>query len=299
MTAYLVRAKGEQHRVRRGGLVGPGATFPSQEADVGNSFHRWPPYNTGRLEVFRSIKMRDTIILPLGKRLFLVGECTRRAHFVPAEHPGQRRIVIRVSWLDNEVDSSDLAKDLQTPLSTQQWIYRWPPGDAGARWRFLADTGRDPNRQRERDEPPTELEPAFVGDTDRTRTGTERREQTRLRKALLGPGLTGTCALCGQTYPTGLLRAAHIKMREECTAEERRDLGHIAMIACTLGCDALYEAGLIAVDAAGQVLASTRMRDTSALAAHARRLAGSPCAAHTRSRRYFAWHRKHRFQGQR
>lgn len=37
----------------------------------------------------------------------------------------------------------------------------------------------------------------------------------------------------------GFLIAAYIKKRPICSDNERRDLSHVAMLACTLGCDAV------------------------------------------------------------
>jgi hypothetical protein len=47
--------------------------------------------------------------------------------------------------------------------------------------------------------------------------------------------------------------SAHIKKRSLCTDDERRDLRHVAMLAYSFGCDALYEAGWITVDGTGQI----------------------------------------------
>ena len=49
-------------------------------------------------------------------------------------------------------------------------------------------------------------------------------------------------------------RAAHIKKRAACADQEARNLDHIAMLACLFGCDALFEAGYIAVNAAGSII---------------------------------------------
>ena len=62
---------------------------------------------------------------------------------------------------------------------------------------------------------------------------------------LAGDRELADCALCGHQYPLRFLVAAHIKKRSICTDAERRDLRNVAMLVCTFGCDALYEAGWI------------------------------------------------------
>jgi hypothetical protein len=37
------------------------------------------------------------------------------------------------------------------------------------------------------------------------------------------------------------------------TDDERRDLSHIAMVACVFGCDALYETGYLTLDTEGRI----------------------------------------------
>lgn len=107
-----------------------------------------------------------------------------------------------------------------------------------------------------------------------------RREQAALRKHLLGGHTRATCDLCGRELPATLLVAAHIVPRHQLTEAERRDLSTIAMLACTLGCDALFEHGYIAVDGSGLVqdLANPSHPDLSAAA---KRISGHHCTAHT------------------
>jgi hypothetical protein len=121
-----------------------------------------------------------------------------------------------------------------------------------------------------------------------------RREQALLRSMLASGRELASCALCGHEYPLRFLIAAHIKKRSLCTDDERRDLRHVAMLACTFGCDALYEAGWITVGPDGRIQAippdtvtAGRLRD------HLHQLAGQQCRAHNyASEPYFAWHRE-------
>lgn len=126
-----------------------------------------------------------------------------------------------------------------------------------------------------------------------------RREQTQLRSMLAGGRELAGCALCRHRHPLRFLVAAHIKKRSICTDDERRDLRNVAMLACTFGCDALYEAGWITVGPDGRILVipsdtapAGRLRD------HLKQLTGQLCSAHGQaSERYFAWHRETIFRG--
>jgi hypothetical protein len=119
-----------------------------------------------------------------------------------------------------------------------------------------------------------------------------RREQGYLRDRLLDGRESAPCALCGDTYPKTFLVAAHIKKRAECTDEERRDIYHVAMLACSFGCDSLYENGWITVDESGVIHSSSRDTSRGRLAAQLRALDGHQCPAHgPASAPYFEWHR--------
>ncbi len=138
-------------------------------------------------------------------------------------------------------------------------------------------------------------DPGFLilgGDLDATVLTSVRREQRKLRAKLLGGARTGACALCGRTLPTDCLRTAHIKRRSRSTEKERRDLANV-MIACTLGCDHLFELGYLYVDADGTI----RDREIAGATAELRNaiagVAGGSCQAHNpASARYFAAHRE-------
>jgi hypothetical protein len=121
-----------------------------------------------------------------------------------------------------------------------------------------------------------------------------RKEQGVLRNILAGGRELAECALCGHQYPLRFLVAAHIKKRAVCTDEERRDLRHIAMLACTFGCDALYEAGWITVSQDGHIQTSPiGTAPTGRLQDHLQQLANRQCQAHNpASEQYFEWHRE-------
>ncbi|GAA1270409.1 hypothetical protein GCM10009634_11840 [Saccharothrix xinjiangensis] len=131
-------------------------------------------------------------------------------------------------------------------------------------------------------------------DLDGMTVATYRKEQGELRDLLLGGATGAPCALCGRVLPAELLVAAHIKPRARCGPEERLDLGSVAMLACALGCDRLFELGHLAVDERGAVLASDDLP-----ASHLPFVEGRVARGGERSAGYFAWHREHVFRGRR
>lgn len=132
----------------------------------------------------------------------------------------------------------------------------------------------------------------FTGPTDAWSSRTIRREQGILRGALgIGTGdgsRLHQCGVCGRRVPERLLVAAHIKPRDLCTESERLDIPAIAMAACTLGCDALFEHGYLSVGESGSVLT----RQTAGIDLSAYR--GLQASAWNGDRaKYFEWHRRH------
>ena len=120
-------------------------------------------------------------------------------------------------------------------------------------------------------------------------------EQAFLRRVLLEGKTVGPCAICGRILPADLLVAAHVKRRSELTREQRLNFKAVAMLACALGCDSLYEAGYIAVDATGVV--RTSAVPPGALAGHLETLSGRTCSAHDPARAsLFAEHNQRRFR---
>jgi hypothetical protein len=133
----------------------------------------------------------------------------------------------------------------------------------------------------------------FAGKTDAMSLRAVRREQKTLRWALgLGIG-SSQCAICGRTLPSHLLVAAHIKKRSECTESERIDIPSVAFVACTLGCDTLYEHGYISVDVKGRVIALRKCPDRHLEDAVSALVGRSVDGWSESSANYFAWHREY------
>lgn len=88
-------------------------------------------------------------------------------------------------------------------------------------------------------------------------TTLRRQEQSFLRATLLGGRASAPCDVCGRLLPSSLLVAAHIVPRSLLTEPERYDFNANAMLACLLGCDALFERGLLIVDDWGRILVSS------------------------------------------
>ncbi|MDQ2588449.1 hypothetical protein [Saccharothrix yanglingensis] len=143
--------------------------------------------------------------------------------------------------------------------------------------------------------PAEPLDPAArnFGVLDGTTRAKYRREQGYLRGLLLRGAEVAACDLCGREFPKAYLVAAHIKKREEATDEERLDLANIAMLACSFGCDKLFELGDIAVDQDGTVLTAP---SDGPLDPHLRLLAGRVARAfRPETETYFQWHRENTF----
>lgn len=136
-----------------------------------------------------------------------------------------------------------------------------------------------------------------LGPSDAVAEARRRAEQARLKSALL-PGPEGECALCGRTLPRAFLVAAHIKKRAACTEEERWDLSNVAMLACLLGCDSLFENGFVTVKEGGEIAISPVAAGSPGVAKHIdEHLVGRSTAWWSTEReKYFAWHRSHTFQ---
>ncbi|WP_406359378.1 hypothetical protein OID55_41190 [Streptomyces sp. NBC_00715] len=138
---------------------------------------------------------------------------------------------------------------------------------------------------------------AFDGELERTAQRAQRGEQSALKRRLL-QGATGQCALCGRALPGTFLIAAHIKKRAMCSDEEKRDLANIAMLACTFGCDAVYEHGYVCVGTDGAIQASSLAAEIPEVEAYIQqKLAGRTVTWWTPSREpYYQWHRIHTFK---
>lgn len=112
--------------------------------------------------------------------------------------------------------------------------------------------------------------------TDILGTALRRAEQRYLRQSLLAR-FGNQCAICGRVLPEKLLIAAHIKLRSESNEADRLDFEAAAMLACSLGCDALFELGYITVGTDGRVK-PTSTYDPS-LEPVLNSLSGAPCLA--------------------
>jgi hypothetical protein len=143
-------------------------------------------------------------------------------------------------------------------------------------------------------EPPKRTARQFA-EFDGQSTAKYRKEQGALRKLLVNGSAEAECALCGRPFPVEFLVAAHIKTRKVASPEERQDLENIAMLACSFGCDRLFELGHITVDDLGVVLT---VSTGGPLDLHLRLLEGYRSGAFTaRSEKYFRWHRENVFRG--
>lgn len=128
---------------------------------------------------------------------------------------------------------------------------------------------------------------------DQQRVVLVRREQSFLRQYLFGENEMGACAICGNELPVFLLVAAHIKLRAKCSDAERRDYANNVVPMCLLGCDALFERGLIIVED-GKVRVRLHNKIGENLDRFLRQLEGRLTSAWKIGRvHYFNWHAQH------
>jgi hypothetical protein len=125
-------------------------------------------------------------------------------------------------------------------------------------------------------------------------TATRRKEQGFLREHLFGNGDMGTCAICGEEMPVTLLVAAHIKPRAKCTDAEKRDYTNNVVPMCMLGCDALFERGLISIRY-GKVAVHLGRTVTERVRRFCKDLDGCASSSWRAGRiPYFRWHAQYR-----
>jgi hypothetical protein len=139
----------------------------------------------------------------------------------------------------------------------------------------------------------------FNGELERSATRAYRGEQAALKRHLL-PGATGECALCGRTFPRTFLIAAHIKKRAMCSDDEKRDFANVAMLACSLGCDSLYEHGYVTVAEGGMIQVSPLAESMPGVHEHIQtHLVGQTVSWWNAGRApHFHWHRTHTFKAE-
>ncbi|MFE4174194.1 hypothetical protein ACFRR7_19450 [Streptomyces sp. NPDC056909] len=131
------------------------------------------------------------------------------------------------------------------------------------------------------------------GDTSAVAQVLVRREQQKLRRALIRGRATTTCGFCGRTLPSRFIRAAHIKRRSQASRQERLNVSNI-IPACLIGCDELFEHGYIYVTTDGTIAAGPRSSATSDLKQIADTLAGRVVGDFgTHRAEFFRWHREH------
>jgi hypothetical protein len=135
------------------------------------------------------------------------------------------------------------------------------------------------------------------GPLDREHTHRGRVEQSYLRSLLFGTAEEAPCSLCGRELPVSLLVAAHVKPRSDCSRRERLDAQNIVASMCLLGCDALYERGLVAVSEGGKIQV-TAVHSSRALKGALQQFREQTCDAwNSATAPYFKWHMERRFQG--
>lgn len=136
-----------------------------------------------------------------------------------------------------------------------------------------------------------------TGPTDMPVTVMRRLEQKRLAERVMEDA-QGICALCHREFDDSFLVTAHIKQRSHCLETERHDLDHVAMAACKLGCDAMYEVGLVGVTDGGRIVSSPLLTSDNALGDYySAHLDGKICTKwNENTQSYFDWHMHTKFR---
>ncbi|RVW06210.1 hypothetical protein [Rhodococcus spongiicola] len=159
-----------------------------------------------------------------------------------------------------------------------KYLSRLKPDEA-ARLLGMIELNYIPDAGAGKHDPGTE-EPAT---TDARVSATRRLEQARFRAELFEDKSDGCCGLCDRSLPGNLLVAAHIKPRALCTDAERQAFRKVGMLACALGCDALFEHGYVSVDRTGIIVSFARPSHP-ALSEALDALVGRTCPAHNNDR---------------
>lgn len=141
-----------------------------------------------------------------------------------------------------------------------------------------------------------EFAAAVEGDLDEPALSRHRVEQAFLRRFLLAGRAVAPCAFCGLSVTADLLVAAHVRRRAELSREQRLMFDQVAVLACALGCDALYERGYVAVGQDGRLQVASMQ--PSAVASRLAELARRPFqVAGALQEQLLAEHRASRFRG--
>jgi hypothetical protein len=121
---------------------------------------------------------------------------------------------------------------------------------------------------------------------------TRRLEQGYLKKHLFGTKTYGNCACCKNRFPISFLVTAHIKKREFCNTEERKDI-NVVFPMCKLGCDEVYEKGYLSV-MEGLFVTTDKTPSSPVLQSYLTKLNNEPCKYfNSYSKKYFEWHFQH------
>ena len=214
-----------------------------------------------------------------------------------------REIAVGIQDFDFTIEISEIPMELrlnsgqgiETPFDRngkvkQGYLYNAPTEVVKFVFEYLKLLS--PSGQVDLDTRATELFGDFSDGTDKTITTTFRREQRALRQHLIGSSEVAKCGLCGRNLSRNLLVASHIKPRSVCSEKERID-PNVAILACVLGCDSLFDKGAIYVDTDGFIRISTKLNPTSDLSDFLQGLEGKRAIAFSEgSKRYFKWHQE-------
>jgi hypothetical protein len=188
--------------------------------------------------------------------------------WVPAPPGIRRQVATRVDvWLQTKPLSDALRADFEAQLEELEH----PTGAVVSRKPAVRPVMKMPAGSPRTFELPEE-------GTNRQVIAQGRKEQAKLRDHLLQGRTEMPCDLCGRVLPAQFLVAAHIVPRSDLNDNERIQFDRIAMVACVLGCDRLFESGFLTVDEEGMVWSKAIDGDLGPVLAE---LESRRCSAHT------------------
>lgn len=119
----------------------------------------------------------------------------------------------------------------------------------------------------------------------------KRMEQSLLRDNLFNGSEKGKCNFCQKEFPIDALVCAHIKPRQKCNDNEKKDFD-VVMPACHFGCDYLYENGFILVDN-GRVKLNKKKLQNKEIYKRSKLLLGNKVKFfNNRNKKYYLFHKK-------
>lgn len=224
----------------------------------------WPNYETGKpWECVYFIKDQENINIPYRKINKLLNWSTNNPDFP-----------VRGFMRLNDKQSATIISYLNT-ISTSEFVEE------------LNDSDYDKMITDEED-----LSEITAEKLDSKVVTNRRKEQSFLRKKLLKNNDEGICSICGKKFPKEFLWCSHVKLRNDCTLDEKRDWKNIVTLMCKFGCDDLYEKNYIGIKD-GKVVA-LKETTNNIIKEYIKSIEGNICPHYSNeNKKYYDYHNEH------